>query len=371
MEDFSEQSGFDDNQIGYDGEEEQFQEQFEQPQEQQFDSGREFEANHNVDSEGNEFRESSFRADSAAGKLFVGGVSWETTEETFTNYFSKYGEIADSVIMLDKHTGRPRGFGFVTFSDPVAADAVLEEEHVIDGRVVEVKRTVPREDMGFKGGSKRKKIFVGGIPTSLNDEELGEYFSTFGSIVEHQIMVDHKTGRSRGFGFVTFENEDALDKVFSEGKIHELGGKQVEIKRAEPKRPGGDFSGSAARSYGGLGGPAAGYGGYNSGGRFNGKMGRGYGGPGGYGAAYGNYNNYAGNYAANYASFYGGYGGYGYGFGYGGPMYGNAGYGAGGYGMPGGYGAPTGYGGGKGYDAGRGYDRSGDSTTGRYHPYQN
>lgn len=113
--------------------------------------------------------------------------------------------------------------------------------------------------MGFKGISKRKKIFVGGIPTSLTDgiveptsyfyydcnnffffpfltlwynivDELGEYFSTYGSIVEHQIMVDHKTGRSRGFGFVTFENEDALDKVFSEGKIHELGGKQVQVK---------------------------------------------------------------------------------------------------------------------------------------------
>lgn len=76
-----------------------------------------------------------------------------------------------------------------------------------------------------------KLIFIFFFDTVVNIvEELGEYFSTFGSIVEHQIMVDHKTGRSRGFGFVTFENEDALDKVFSEGKIHELGGKQVKIK---------------------------------------------------------------------------------------------------------------------------------------------
>lgn len=58
--------------------------------------------------------------------------------ENFTNYFSKYGEIADSVIMTDRHTGRPRGFGFVTFSDPAVVDAVLEEEHVIDGRVVNI-----------------------------------------------------------------------------------------------------------------------------------------------------------------------------------------------------------------------------------------
>lgn len=40
-------------------------------------------------------------------------------------------------------------------------------------------------------------------------------------------MLDHKTGRSRGFGFVTFENEDAVEKIFSDGRMHELGGKQV------------------------------------------------------------------------------------------------------------------------------------------------
>ncbi|CAN6701164.1 unnamed protein product [Malus baccata var. baccata] len=396
MEDYPERSRFDDDQIAYNGNEE-----FEQPPEQQFEEFEqqlEQQSNHNLDNEGNEFRDSFSHRDSAAGKLFVGGVSWETTEENFSNYFSKYGEIVDSVIMIDKHTGKPRGFGFVTFSDPMVIDSVLEVEHVIDGRVVEVKRTVPRGDIGFKGASKRKKIFVGGIPTSLTDDELGEYFSAYGTIVEHQIMLDHKTGRSRGFGFVTFENEDALDKIFSDGKVHELGGKQVEIKKAEPKRGGGDFSGSSARSYGSLSGAAAGYGAYNSGSRHNGKMGRGFGGGGGGGGygPYGAYNNYGGNYGGGYAGFYGGYGGnyggYGYGFGYGGPMYGNAGYPASGYGMPAGYGGNTAYAGSKGYGSGAagrggsrgggsygssggydrsdGYDRSGGSSTGRYHPYQ-
>ena len=46
---------------------------------------------------------------------------------------------------------------------------------------------------------------------------------------EHQIMVDHSTGRSRGFGFVTFESEDAVERVMSGGRMHELGGKQVTI----------------------------------------------------------------------------------------------------------------------------------------------
>lgn len=332
---------------------------------------------------------------SAAGKLFVGGISWETTEETFGNYFSKYGELTDSVIMLDKQSGRPRGFGFVTYVDPAVVDKVLEEEHVIDGRAVEVKRTVPREDMQQpKGVSKTKKIFVGGIPPSFSEDEMKEYFSSYGGIVEHQIMLDHQTGRSRGFGFVTFESEDAVEMIVSQGKTHELGGKQVEIKKAEPKRAWADPSGNGARSYGGSRGSAASsYAGrYNSGGGYSGKEG-------GYGS-YGGYGNYGGGYGGASAGFYNGYGGYGYGFGFGGPMYGNTGYGGSGYGVPGGYGTPggyaasTGYGDGKGYGSGRGGYGSGgrgrsrdgygsggrsyvsggrggaDAGAGRYHPYE-
>jgi hypothetical protein len=56
--------------------------------------------------------------------------------ESFSKHFEKYGAIVDSVIMKDKHTKMPRGFGFVTFSDPSVIDKVLEDEHVIDGRMV-------------------------------------------------------------------------------------------------------------------------------------------------------------------------------------------------------------------------------------------
>ncbi|KAG6395713.1 hypothetical protein SASPL_141837 [Salvia splendens] len=300
---------------------------------------------------------------SSAGKLFVGGIAWETSEESFNRYFSKYGEITDSVIMLDKISGRPRGFGFVTFADPEVADKVLQEEHIIDGRAVEVKRTVPREGgmQGRGGVSKTRKIFVGGLPLSLTEDDLRDYFSSYGNIVEHQIMLDHKTNRSRGFGFVTFESEDSVEKIFSDGRMHELGGKQVEIKRAEPKRSGFDNSNegrfhrgsSSSRSSGNFGGGSEGFGG-----GYGGKMGRGgYGGYGSYGG-YGGYGNYPGNYAGGASGFYAaaaaGYGGYGYGYGFGGPMYGGGAYASGGYGAPVGYGGAAGYGVGKGYGGGPG-----------------
>ena len=56
--------------------------------------------------------------------------------EVFSEHFKNYGEITDSVIMKEKGTGRPRGFGFVTFANPSVVEKVLEDDHVIDGRMV-------------------------------------------------------------------------------------------------------------------------------------------------------------------------------------------------------------------------------------------
>lgn len=56
--------------------------------------------------------------------------------DTFVQYFEKYGEIIDSVIMKDRETGRPRGFGFITYEDPAVVDQLIEETHVINGKQV-------------------------------------------------------------------------------------------------------------------------------------------------------------------------------------------------------------------------------------------
>lgn len=74
--------------------------------------------------------------DSDQGKLFIGGISWETTEEKLKEYFDNYGDVLQTVVMREKTTGRPRGFGFVVFSDPAVLDRVLQDTHTIDGRTV-------------------------------------------------------------------------------------------------------------------------------------------------------------------------------------------------------------------------------------------
>ena len=73
------------------------------------------------------------------GKFFVGSLSWDTDQDSLWNYFSQYGEVSDAVVIMDRQTGRSRGFGFVTFRDPRCVDSVLRGSHTIDGRQVSAK----------------------------------------------------------------------------------------------------------------------------------------------------------------------------------------------------------------------------------------
>ncbi|KAF5956290.1 hypothetical protein HYC85_003515 [Camellia sinensis] len=73
------------------------------------------------------------------GKLFIGGISWDTNEDRLREYFQTFGEVVDAVIMKDRNTGRARGFGFVVFADPSVAERVVREKHIIDGRTHYIK----------------------------------------------------------------------------------------------------------------------------------------------------------------------------------------------------------------------------------------
>lgn len=69
------------------------------------------------------------------GKLIILSFLMCATAQ-FNKHFGKYGEITDSVIMKDRHTGQPRGFGFITYADPSVVDKVIEDTHIINGKQV-------------------------------------------------------------------------------------------------------------------------------------------------------------------------------------------------------------------------------------------
>ncbi|KAK7352506.1 hypothetical protein VNO80_17928 [Phaseolus coccineus] len=205
----------------------------------------------------------NMKMDSDRAKLFVGGISRETTEDVLKYHFAKYGVVLDSTISLDHSTRCPRGFGFVTFSDLSAAHQALQDTHVILGRTVEVKKAIPRSEqqqhqnqLPNRGGGnynsscacssdtnvRTKKIFVGGLPAGISEEEFKQYFERFGRITDVVVMQDSVTHRPRGFGFITFDSEESVQSVMVRS-FHDLNGRQVEVKRAVPKEGNHGYDG--------------------------------------------------------------------------------------------------------------------------------
>ncbi|XP_071564012.1 heterogeneous nuclear ribonucleoprotein 27C isoform X5 [Temnothorax nylanderi] len=173
--------------------------------------------------------------DDEKGKLFVGGLSWETTQENLQRYFGRYGEVIDCVVMKNSESGRSRGFGFVTFSDPANVSLVLQNgPHQLDGRTIDPKPCNPRTLQKPKRSGGFPKVFLGGLPSNVTETDLRSYFTRFGKVMEVVIMYDQEKKKSRGFGFLSFEDEEAVDRCVAEHFVN-LNGKQVEIKRAEPR----------------------------------------------------------------------------------------------------------------------------------------
>ncbi|KAF9255856.1 hypothetical protein L218DRAFT_1008086 [Marasmius fiardii PR-910] len=190
------------------------------------------------------------------GKLFIGGLSWDTTDGTLfsrnrlpiptTNhtpflvvtfrfvrleglakYFSQFGKVDACTIMRDP-SGTSRGFAFLTYEDGLAVNSVITREHFLDGKTIDPKRAIPREEH-----LRNTRYFVGGLAPNTTSESMKDFFSAFGKVVDATVMLDRDTGRSKGFGFVTFEDATNTDQLV--GKALMLDDKQIEVKAAQPR----------------------------------------------------------------------------------------------------------------------------------------
>ncbi|OGC44231.1 hypothetical protein A2400_01350 [candidate division WS6 bacterium RIFOXYB1_FULL_33_14] len=87
-------------------------------------------------------------------KLFVGNLSWETTDESLSEFFSTVGEVVEAKVIVDKFKNRSKGFGFVTMATDELAEQAIEQlnEKELDGRAINVSIARPPKEHSDRGG---------------------------------------------------------------------------------------------------------------------------------------------------------------------------------------------------------------------------
>ncbi|XP_019871255.2 RNA-binding protein squid [Aethina tumida] len=187
----------------------------------------------------------STTTDSALRKIFVGGLSQDTTEVHIKEYFSKYGSIEAIRLKTDPNTGNSKGFAFVVFASPEPLEAIFaKSEHTINNKKVDVQ----------KANIKEGKLFVGGITAEMSEDEIKEHFGQFGKVIKAEFPIDKTKNQRKAFCFITFESDSSVNQI-ARTKKQTIKGKEVDVKKAlcQDKAFGNGFAPNNGHFAGGRG----------------------------------------------------------------------------------------------------------------------
>ncbi|KAJ0989772.1 hypothetical protein J5N97_008128 [Dioscorea zingiberensis] len=173
-------------------------------------------------------------ADPVHRKLFVRGLSWETTSETLCAAFSIHGDIEEGAVITDKITGKSRGYGFITFRHMESTHRALQEpSKLIDGRLAVCNLACEGLSSGTVSTDLAlRKIYIGGLSPEISSEGLLKFFGRHGEIEEGSVAYDKETTKSKGFGFVTYKTVEAAKKALDDPN-KSLGGRNITVKLAD------------------------------------------------------------------------------------------------------------------------------------------
>jgi nucleolin len=191
-------------------------------------------------------------------KLFVGNLPFSVDSAQLAGLFESAGNVEMVEVIYDKTTGRSRGFGFVTMSSVKEVEAAAQQfnGYELDGRALRVNYGPPpsRAD-GFRGagdgfrgarggggggydraGSDTdNRVYVGNLSWGVDNSALENLFSEQGKVLDAKVVYDRESGRSRGFGFVTFNTAEEVNSAIESLNGVDLNGRQIRVTLAESR----------------------------------------------------------------------------------------------------------------------------------------
>lgn len=174
---------------------------------------------------------------SGVGNIFIKNLDKSIDNKALYDTFSAFGDILSCKIAMDENGSR--GYGFVHFETEEAAKNAIEKVNgmLLNGRKVYVGRFMSRRERMEMLGDKARKftnVYVKNFGDNWTDEKLNDMFTQYGKIISAKVMTD-EGGKSKGFGFISFEEHESAQKAVDDMDGKEVEGKEIFVGRAQKK----------------------------------------------------------------------------------------------------------------------------------------
>ncbi|XP_027363463.1 29 kDa ribonucleoprotein A, chloroplastic isoform X1 [Abrus precatorius] len=182
-------------------------------------------------------------------KLFVGNLPFSVDSAQLAELFENAGNVEMVEVIYDKTTGRSRGFGFVTMSSPEEVEAAAHQfnGYEMEGRALRVNSGPPparnENSPRFRGPSRggggpsdeSNRVHVGNLDWGVDNLTLETLFRGKGKVLEARVIYDRESGRSRGFGFVTYSSPEEVNSAIQSLDGVDLNGRAIRVSLADSK----------------------------------------------------------------------------------------------------------------------------------------
>uniref|UniRef100_A0A8C9UXZ0 Polyadenylate-binding protein n=1 Tax=Scleropages formosus TaxID=113540 RepID=A0A8C9UXZ0_SCLFO len=174
---------------------------------------------------------------SGVGNIFIKNLDKSIDNKALYDTFSAFGNILSCKVVCDENGSK--GYGFVHFETQEAAERAIEKMNgmLLNDRKVFVGRFKSRKEREAELGARAKEftnVYIKNFGEDMDDEKLKELFSKYGTAMSIRVMTDDM-GKSRGFGFVSFEKHEDAQRAVDEMNGKELNGKLIYVGRAQKK----------------------------------------------------------------------------------------------------------------------------------------
>ncbi|XP_052028582.1 polyadenylate-binding protein 4-like isoform X3 [Apodemus sylvaticus] len=181
-------------------------------------------------------RDSSLRK-SGVGNVFIKNLDKSIDNQALYDTFSAFGNILSCKVVCDENSSK--GHAFVHFDTQEAADQAIERLNgkILNDRKVFVGKFKSRQEREAELGTKAKEftnVYIKNLGEEVDDGALKELFGQFGKTLSVKVMRD-SSGKSKGFGFVSYEKHENANKAVEEMNGKEIGGKAIFVGRAQKK----------------------------------------------------------------------------------------------------------------------------------------